>query len=257
MKKCLRLTLITALVLSLCLSLSGCNMIGEMRAAHGIMEADGSITLNGEQYIELPISEALSPDYGNGMQYVYVTAADVPVLLSGILGDSYMASKDGVFLEYIESYELGRLQYCRSDKYADVAKAIKDGFTPVGYMYTYEVLVDPDLYETTTEQYRLSDAQAKALEKVLTDVIPATIYSEIPSEYVTELYLHSEDGYFSELACEVYYYDNGFLVITYDADGNTYLRKVPDGLNDIFADIMAKAIESTDTWNAFYEDMAW
>lgn len=200
MKKILRLALITVLVLSLCLCLTGCNMIKEMRAAHGILQEDGAILLGGEEYIELPISQTLAPRFAE--DYAYVTAADVPVLLSGILGEAHLISRDGVFLLNDEDYSLESIYYCRRDKYDAVKEQIENGFTPVGYMYTYEMLTDPDMFETETKEYTLSVDEVQALEAVRADVIPATVFSEIQSSYVAEIYLCSEDTYFKQYLCE-------------------------------------------------------
>lgn len=54
--------------------------------------------------------------------------------------------------------------------------------------------------------------------------------------------------------CEIYYYDNGYLIVEYDENENSYLRKVPEAYDAVFAGIMEKAIEAMDSWNTYYSE---
>lgn len=74
------------LVLALTFALCGCAKLDEMRAAHGIFQEDGSVSMNGKTY--LPIASEVMQDYfyTGESKGCYLSAPDVPVLLSRFFG---------------------------------------------------------------------------------------------------------------------------------------------------------------------------
>ena len=87
-----------ALVLAACLlcGLCGCTAIDKMRESQAFLQADGTILWQGNTYI--PVPGGASPQIGSESM-IYVTAPDVPVLLSVIMAEKMcMASQDGRLL---------------------------------------------------------------------------------------------------------------------------------------------------------------
>ena len=82
MKKWVR---IIALILTifLCLPLTGCNALDEMRQQQGIWQDDGTIIWNGSEYKWLNTNElSLNLERDEEYSHAYITKPDVPVLLS-------------------------------------------------------------------------------------------------------------------------------------------------------------------------------
>ena len=87
MKKTVKLIAICAIISVLAVGLCSCDRIDEMRAVHAKWNEDGeSFTLGGEEYKYVGLSSMLSiPSIAT--RTVYITDADVPVLLSEDAGE--------------------------------------------------------------------------------------------------------------------------------------------------------------------------
>ncbi|MBR4073167.1 MAG: hypothetical protein IKK24_04410, partial [Clostridia bacterium] len=191
MKKTVKiLSLILAVVF--CFTLCGCDNLDSMRKEQAVYTEMGSIIYNGNEYYLLPECDNLQIVSDN-YEYAYVTAKDVPVLLSTFLGEEYVVSDDGVFL-YSESIQ-GR--YCRKDKYESVLHRIENGYTPEGYLYSYY-----DYINDKTKYYRLSDEDEKALKTLVTSVTPEKLpeMADIDYEYYIDIMTCSDDMLFADYA---------------------------------------------------------
>lgn len=262
MKKAIRCILVVVAVLCLCASLSGCSMIEEMRAAHGVKTDANTVTYNGEEYKKLPASDILMPIFSKDMKELYVTAPDVPVLLSIFYGEYCTLSDDGVYLEYIQNYEEdGVIYYCRSDKYEQALDIVQNGFEPAGYLYTYEVLEDPVEWVVRTDTYTFSAEEIRAINAVLQTAEPISVVGDLytESEEYTEVYCYGEDAAFREYAFDLCVMNDGYYVIQYDADTETSTAlKVPEEYASVFAAILQPLVESGDAWDEYYdENMDW
>ena len=61
MKKFIRFV---ALIVLLCISLSGCSYLDELRATRGVLTEDGAIVMfDGTKYLPLPENEYFCPDF--------------------------------------------------------------------------------------------------------------------------------------------------------------------------------------------------
>lgn len=183
--------LLTAVLLCLCLC--GCNRLDEMRMNQGFWQKDGTILFNGQTYKKLP---AVS-DYFNwdtNRTDVFITDADVPVLLSEIMGDGFSVSHGGVLLEGFNSYVDETTQYCRADKYEMVCSMLDGNFEIVTYGYEY-YLVDAD----KLEGYTLTEIQKAGLARIYDTAEKRTQTFEENGEYDVSIYGYSEDKLFCRL----------------------------------------------------------
>ncbi len=118
------------LSLLLCFGLCGCTALDEMRAAQCFRDEGGNILYQDHLYKPLPNDLSVDdfvPEFSYD-EYLMVTERDVPVLLSGIMGEVFSVSKDRLFLE-------GDPQeyYCRTDVYDTVYQQLKHPFSTEGY----------------------------------------------------------------------------------------------------------------------------
>ena len=165
MKQCKR-WLAVLLVVALCLPLCGCQMLEDMRAAHAVWQEDGSILWNGNVYRLLRnVSEKSLVLLEDGN--VWVTEADVPVLLSETLGDYGRVSHSGaLILTYDHD---GETLYCREDRYDFMAEYLKDPkLTTYYYAYWDYDSAEQCYYYLSEQQGHILDQLVKSLEFVET-----------------------------------------------------------------------------------------
>ncbi len=187
--------LIAALLLCvLVLSCAGCANLDEMKASHAIWqdEAQTTLELNGATYKRLPFNNYFEIwEYDDAV--VFVTAEDVPVLLSEQFGTRMDISKDHIILESLW-YENDRpIYYCRADQYDEVAKQMVEGVTLDRMIYDFWSF---ETGENTT--YTLTAEQMNAVEAVLkTQPTPLGVngYEE---DYSVYLYRSSQNHLFRE-----------------------------------------------------------
>ncbi|MBR5525144.1 MAG: hypothetical protein IKU51_07750 [Clostridia bacterium] len=165
---------IVALVLTLliCLILCSCKELDEKRQRHALRQADGTVCWNGAVYKPLSeygyevIQELNIFESAGG--YVYVTDADVPVLLSNYFGVGMSLYKNDSFMM---SWRNERF-YCRTDAYEQVVAdldAIVARKVAVGYSFTFR-----SPYNGQEIVVPLTQEQQNALE---------TVKSTVTSEY--------------------------------------------------------------------------
>ena len=224
--KMIKRTFALVLLLSLLLSLTGCNWLDEMRQQQAFFDA-GKIVYNGITYQLLPESDTLYPelDYSH---YIYPTTPDVPVLLSTIIANEWFyLSKDAAFL--VGSNDS---IYCRQDMHAQISQRIREGFTPEVICYFYDVWDEKD-YDYTEQAYILTDSQIEMLELVCSTVEPQSMNEGMSLDYHWSILLYecSADLLFQRTSSlriagvgRVYY------LLLETAEGNKAFR-VPDGCN--------------------------
>lgn len=154
---------VTALLL--CLSMSGCARLDEMRARHAVWQEDGTILWNNAVYKPLPTIKDADINLSRlDDTPLHVTEADVPVLLSNEFYDYFECDKEGVFLRgYIEEkndkYYGEYKMFCREDRYEEVAAEFANGFVSKGLCYDYfdtQLGAQQTVYLTVEQEYAIS-----------------------------------------------------------------------------------------------------
>ena len=109
--------LLAALLLGCLLTcLCGCKQLDDMRKVHAVQTEDGGVTCDGVRYLPLPVNGYLF----DTVHDIYVTAPDMPLLLSQLFGNYSTATDDGIFLQTAGAI------YCREDRLAAAREALKD-----------------------------------------------------------------------------------------------------------------------------------
>lgn len=145
MKKTTRYILVILSLLLLCVALTACNPVPEMRKNHATWNEDGSISFNGKTYLQLPtVDHTFSPIIDNNHKAVWVTKPDVPVLLSKMMGQQFYSAQQGDFLtNYV-------VDYCDSEIYDAMVQSIQAGAPMQYYCFEYaEYNMEKEYVETT------------------------------------------------------------------------------------------------------------
>lgn len=219
----------------LTLSLCGCDALDEMRQRQIFLNED-TVTYQGVTYRRLPPCDELQPKTDTDTT-LYVTAQDVPVLLTTVLyEDSLNPSLDGDFL-------WGDSIYCREDRHEEILKTIQEGFTPTKMRYTYYTF-DEDTYEDTMQEYVLTTEQIKALETVTANVTPQKLGEGISLSRDFTLWLEecSEDLLFCRDSMQLAASGSTYYLIL-EVNQETLAFPVPAGMNDTF-DTITEAYRS-------------
>ena len=227
------------LVAVLCLSLSGCKDLEEMRAEHAVWQEDGSILWNGCVYREVEDSSAWEK-FGFVYDYItiYVTEEDVPVLLSDWFGEMVDVRAGGTVLSYCDYryVEPDYHFYCREDAYDEMMAKMENGIDMTTYFYDY---YDFDAGKSMT--YYLTEEQANAIRRTLSAVMPIP-EDEFEDTPVDNIYLSMCDDshYFEQLyQLELYITDFRYCI---KQDG--YIYVVSLAYNSIFEEIWQPYNES-------------
>lgn len=200
MKKMNRFWLLCVVML-LSLSLCGCQRLDDMQARHAVWRKDGTILWNDAVYRQLPDVQADINTLGM-VERIYVTAADVPVLLSEDFGTRFNRDKEGVFLsgrvsDGEEEYSTKRALFCRADHYKEIAAQLKEGFVPKGFCYDY---FDSKAGENKT--YYLNVEQEYALSHVM-QTAPVMEFTDFSADVSTELYAYNEGDLHRQYSCQL------------------------------------------------------
>ncbi|MBO5798082.1 MAG: hypothetical protein J6R77_07050 [Clostridia bacterium] len=261
MKRVLRLCAFVLVAVLLCGALCGCDMLDDARANHAQWTANGHILLGGVEYLPIPYSAYLCPIYSTE-RMVFVTDEEVPVLLSPLWGTNMDISQDGSILYQwaTETY------YCRADKYEYMLQRLGEGFTPVGYGYTYYEYGSFNLEDFKERYYALTPEQTTALNKVYHNVTPHpySYEEDIYFDYYVYLEEHSEDLLFRQDSnIELNVAGDTYYLIEYTGEhmDEMLLYEVPKEYKKQFAAIMKPLIESEEALydalgfdEEFYED---
>ena len=230
MKKFIRFV---ALLVLLCISLSGCSYLDELRATRGVFTEDGAIVIcDGVRYLLLPENKYFYPDFTDDSTIYFIDDEEIPLLLTDILGSWGYKSKDGRFLQDDSAITQN---YCREDLYDSIVERMNNGFTPELYCYLYYS------YETESRQlYTLTHQQAEAIEAVLANQEPFTLPdgAKMDYDYLVYLYHCSSDYLFRQNSVKICFADGTFYVV----DGEL-IYKVPNNFYVTFARAVKKYLE--------------
>lgn len=241
MKKTTRL-LAFLLVIALCLPLTGCKALEDMRSHQAYRQENGSILWNGTEYkpietrdITLNLTQDLTQD--DEIEEIHVTKSDVPVLLSGMFGTIFGSYNDGLFIgEYYSSVGI----YCRADQYDAVLERIAIGFTPDKICYDYYLYDKNDFY-IGDAQYVLTAQQKKQLLELSETLEPAEMQEGmyLESEYTVSLYGCTEDGLLRSELFDIVQAGQQYYIDDWE---NIYL--VPKEYNELFDAIVETYLEN-------------
>jgi hypothetical protein len=230
MKKIKRI-LAASLILAVLLLCGGCADLDKMRANHAFFsdETLQEIQWQGNKYKRLPYHPLMMISYTE--QMVYLTEADVPVLLSELLGDIVTASSDKVLLEVCVEGMAETAMFAREDHYERILQQIKEG--PVLSQMNYEYFSE----DGTWSSIGLNAAQIAAVEQVLATVPKSLGRNGYGEDYSVYLYRSSEDGYFQQELASISVLSGEYRLIC-NVDGEDFLYTVPEELIPIYAEII-------------------
>jgi hypothetical protein len=237
MKKFIRFV---SLLVLLCVCLSGCSYLDELRASRASLEEDGSVVLaDGTKYLLLPENKYFCYDYTNNTSIYVMEDEEVPLLLITGSGNSGFITPDRQFLRvYLEGVNQ---YYCREDTYESMLERMNNSFTPELYCYSYydyDTFYDYETYEQVL--YTFTPQQAEALESVLANQEPLTLPAgaKLDYDYQVSLDHYSSDYLFRKDSVDICFSDGTFYVV----DGEL-IYKVPDSLYVTFARAVKKYLE--------------
>ena len=232
MKKFIRFV---SLLVLLCVCLSGCSYLDELRATRAVVTEDGTIRFfDGAEYKLLPESKYFDPALGDPTPIYAAKDDDVPLLLIADIGTYGYRSQDG---QILEMHFPGPSQYyCRADSYDRMAERIQQGFVPEVYAYSYY-----DRKTNSDQFYTLTAQQAEALEAVLATQEPYQLPSNAKLTYLysVRLYQCSRDFLFRKYAVLIFYNEGKY----YLRDTDSLIYDVPQELNLVFDAIMEKELK--------------
>ena len=229
MKRWIAIVLVVLMSLPLC----GCQMLDEMRASHATFQEDGSILWDGNVYRVLDLPDEMADlNLFWDRTTVYVTKADVPVLLSRIFGQDFDTYNNGIVLQYYswDSYE--PLWYCREDQYEAMAMALSKEFILDAYYYEYYT-------ETNVEQFYLSDEQFDLIGKILTEEMPLPVGDDFyitmdDNDYTVDLNgCDAQRLKYQEYIVQIVVKNEGYYLVTAE-----YAYSVPSIYNAEFGKIV-------------------
>ena len=210
MKKFVKNLTLFLLIALMLLTLASCKELDDMKSRQGfITEDESEIRLGEAVYYLLPGCEALKPAYTDSIN---VTASDVPVLLSAIIGYGYDLSSDGIFLERSGTV------YCRSDYFEKVKNSIETGYSMTSYCFLKSEYKN-GMYE---QNYKvIAPAVGTILENAIEKGTPFTIPgSGMRNERIYEVYHCSGDTFFKSYAFDIRVSGNACYVTVSDLSAN-------------------------------------
>lgn len=247
------LVLVLALVM-ICLCLTGCDELDQMREEQAVWttkDSTDSITYKGTYYKKLDIDNTPNPLYNQNISgTVYVTDPDVPVLLSNRFGEYFNISEDESFITgwlYTDGYMFigEEVLYCRADIYDYIMSKISEGVEYTKYGFGYYQWDEEELTDIWTYTY-LTSEEINAVNKVLEEVEPVSDSNIAYNEtYILSLDKVSENDYFGRCAFELYVDGTGtYYLVQYSEtlDMHTHYE-VPKEFSPIFEELEDTAYE--------------
>lgn len=234
MKKLFKILAVMMASVFICLCFGGCQMIDNAKKSHFIRISDDKIKFKEAEFIKLPSCSFFAP-ISNG-DNVYVTASDVPVLLSKFFSENYLRSSDGVFVfGYYYERDLNTV-YCRSDKYDEALQIIEQGFKRTGYGYSYY-----DFKKGKLDFYKLTEQQAAAIDNVISKVEPESLpdVATLGVNLITPIEEFSGNINFKKEVVDIGFENGRYYLIEY-LDNSRNIYTVPDNLAGVFDDICEK-----------------
>jgi len=199
MKRSIRILSLILLSALLLISFTSCMSLDDMKAAHAFYDENGAILYDGHTYYLLPECSELTV---SELDSINVTETDVPVLLSGTLGDSYDVSPQKIFLSM---YYKGKI-YCREDYFEDVKNRIENGYTMDRYCFM--AMIDPENTGDPANSYVDYELLKPKVASVLLDTMEIAEPMILPSagmkyEQIIRINRCSEDTFFQSYAFDL------------------------------------------------------
>lgn len=221
--------------LFLCFSLCGCAELDRMQAAHGTWTQTGGILWNGYEYTRIDgYWEYLNTATEGTLS---VTAPDVPVLLSGMLGEEVMYNSSKTLLHNY-TYD-DEVTYCRKDLVEWLVNANTEGYQWDTYRYNYW-----DEASWKEGEYSLTAAQMQAVDTVLQTVEPiaASYEADLNGKSVFLKTYSQYDLLAKDLGQILYRYDDTYWITVENMneplEWSTDCYEVPAELYPIFEEIL-------------------
>lgn len=277
MKKSVRIILASALIITMCLCLCGCQQLDDLRAQHGVWtnkNSTESITIDGTEYIQLTGENLMNLRYHNMRSTpVYITKEDVPVLLASVFNDgqfSMTEDKNFIFNSESAEYEYSSISFISVSSYsyagyADVVYAKKDIYDTISnmldgeinytkYGYTYYQYNEEEGTDEVKE-YTLTNHEVDTINEVLTVTKPELV-DEPPftANYITSIDKISDNEWFAEYCFEIYkddVKDTYYLVDFNSIDIKLWV--VPKEYNATFDNITKCAMLEYEYWESISE----
>lgn len=249
MKTTLRRLLTLAVAVVLCLSMTGCIALDDMRKAQAFYNTNEAgdpvytaFTWNGAVYKELQMDDVQLAIKTGQRHSIYVTEKDVPVLLSVGMGREMTVSENGILARCDGSEKGEPFYYCRADEYDAIVAQITSGnidFTRCYYSWY-------DLEKEEYDSYELSEAEYAAVQTVYNTVEPEELPegANMEFDYYAELNQLSENGVFEKYWLDVCVAGKTYYLCEYDEAWNMTLYTVPKKLNAEFESLIKKAIQA-------------
>ncbi len=190
MKKFIKLACLALTLILLCLTFCSCNKLDEMKDSQAFYKGE-DIVFRGEIYKKLPQLYEGTFIHSYDTQLGQLTKDDVPVLLSGMFGNTIFYSPNGIIhTNLYHGPNSSEIYYCREDIYVYLSEAIKKN--ELNYMFV-------SYYDYNSEKTKF-----QMLDEYLTAIFKNTIvteplcnyedyYNDNSQTYHTEIYINVSD----------------------------------------------------------------
>lgn len=240
MKHTIQKILLFACMGALLICFCGCTSLESLRATHGVLINDTTISYQNQEY------KLLTGAYGDlnplvdDTKTVYVATEDVPLLVVEMVGSPFDISIDGKFLiGSAHNIDDGENIYCRADCFDEMQKRVQAEFVPTGYCYEY---LDEN-YDSKI--YQLSLNQTAFINSIITYVAPVPLSKTLlyNGEYLAAMDACSEDLLFRRYAFDILRYNNTYYLCTNEislqipASQNAQIEDILTNYNSTWADL--------------------
>ena len=233
MKKMFRQFAAILALLAIVFCLVGCDALDEMREAHAVytsMDPPYTITYKDATYKALQCPQIADKGIMWAEWRVFVTAPDVPVLLSAQVGQRFGIDSEEKFLT-----NYGEIVYVREDVYdAAVAELkLEDPFTEFKLRW-----IDED---HRSQSYTLTAAEADIIRGILAEE-PLRDDDSYYIEDSKTLIFRSETGLFYQEEHTIVKKAEGYFIQTYNYNdkGGNYFFPAKGEAADLLAELIAK-----------------
>lgn len=218
------------LIIAVCLVLSSCAELDEMKSIHALDYGNGTVKLNNQIYILLDIEYDgyIVYDHGNDIR---VTEPDVPVLLSQSRIEKYLpsVSKDGTIISY-------NGLYIREDKYDFYVNTIKNG---IEYTRYYCGTIG---YQSSFPNYYFNVIENSNFDTFINSVPSVKSTEPIYSDNNVWISCESADGIFRNgPVYQLVKTDDGYCVLEYTNKGYYYRYDSTPEYDELFEGILNSA----------------
>lgn len=245
MKRNVKSVLVLLTVVGMLLCLCGCTGLENMRKNQAFPGENGEILWNGTAYKTLPDNEYLYVEMSDHLDVVYLTAPDVPVLLSSTFSESQLyTSEDSTFLWKSETDDY----YCREDRYEEILSRMQKEFVPDVVCYSYKEYPE-------TEYYTLTKEQVETIDLVLQNTEPTVLGDGMYLEwdYYIDLQAYSADRLFCRDSTDISVSGTTYYLHQY-TDEQEQVFTVPEAYSQVFAEITRAYIEEMAAYEAEMEE---